>query len=244
MNLISYSGKTSKGPYFNLNEDAFYTNSEMNLYYVLDGFGGVGVGEKAIQRLEERFPILYSKISGDPDATLPFYYNPNLLLEGNALMNAILESHNDLISSNSNKAMGERAGISGSFIAVSRKIITLMSIGNIQSYLLSKGSLEKIVEEDTMKFYSSRTDRRESMTVPRNALGLYQKLDLSIKEVRVEKGDMIILLTDGVYSKISNDEILDLFSTSDNYLKTIENVFSLANERKNIDNQTCLVLQF
>lgn len=103
MRLKSFSAHSDQGPYLQINEDSYDFDLDNNLYMILDGFGGVGVGDIAISSLKENIKKFYTQVSEDPDATLPFFFSPKYLLEGNALINSILYSHNLLVKENMKK---------------------------------------------------------------------------------------------------------------------------------------------
>lgn len=44
MKLKSYAAKTHQGPYLEINEDGYEFDFENELYMILDGFGGSGIG--------------------------------------------------------------------------------------------------------------------------------------------------------------------------------------------------------
>ena len=144
MRLKSLSAHSDQGPFLEINEDTYDFDLDNNLYMLLDGFGGVGVGDIAITALKENIKKFYTQISEDPDATLPFFFSPKYLIEGNALINAMLYSHNLLVKDNMSKEVAHRAGASGIFMSKSESIMTLASVGNCTSYLYRKGIFKKI----------------------------------------------------------------------------------------------------
>ena len=78
-----------------------------------------------------------------------------------------------------------------------------------------------------------------------NALGMYPEMSHQLKEVRLSEGDKVILLTDGVYGQISEEEILySLNRQALDAQERINNLLKLSNSRGNTDNQTALILEF
>jgi serine/threonine protein phosphatase PrpC len=82
--------------------------------------------------------------------------------------------------------------------------------------------------------------------MPLSGLGLFSDLYYQVKEVRVEKGDVFVLLTDGVHSRLAEHEILHFIEKDEtgNYQKILDILFDLSNKRGNLDNQTGMVLEF
>ena len=242
MKLNAYASKTDKGPYLDINEDLFSVDLIENLFMLIDAFGGAGQGNVCAQKIADSVREIYSRLS-DPDSTRPFFYAPQYLPEGNGLINAVLASHQSLYKENIAKKMPERAGAGGVFISFSENIINALSVGNCRAYLYSLGKMWKVFEEDSLRFKGSAVQAQ--MRVPLSAFGLYDYLPFTFKEVYANPGDYLILLTDGVYSLLDQDEIKALLekNTSDLHCALSE-MFSLANRRNNLDNQSGMILSF
>lgn len=245
MRLKSFVAHSDQGPYLQSNEDAYDFDLENNLYMIFDGFGGVGAGDVAVNNLKENMKKFYTQISSDPDCTLPFFYSPKYLIEGNALINAMLFSHNTLMKDNVSKEVAQRAGASGIFTAISESILTLASVGNCTAYLYRKGSLEKVFIEDSFKFLSSDNYDSHLKSMPLSGFGLFPDLYYQVREVRVFPDDIVILMTDGVYARLIEDEIKSVLSSvKTTHKQKILELFNLSNKRGNLDNQTSMILEF
>lgn len=245
MRLKSFSAHSDQGPYLQINEDSYDFDLDNNLYMILDGFGGVGVGDIAINSLKANIKKFYTQVSEDPDATLPFFYSPKYLLEGNALINSLLFSHNLLVKDNMQKEISQRAGASAIVMSKSESIMTLASVGNCASYIYRKGVFKKIFIEDSFKFLSNDNYESHLKTMPLSGFGLFPDLYYQVKEVRLFEDDLLVLMSDGVYARLEEDEIKDIISNPKlDPKKKISELFTMANGRGNIDNQTAMILEF
>lgn len=245
MRLKSFSAHSDQGPFLQINEDSYDFDLDNNLYMILDGFGGVGVGDIAISSLKENIKKFYTQVSEDPDATLPFFFSPKYLIEGNALINSILYSHNLLVKENMKKEISQRAGASGIIMSKAESIMTLASVGNCIAYIYRKGIFKKVFIEDSFKFLSNDDYESHLKTMPLSGFGLFPDLYYQVKEVRLFDGDLLVLLSDGVYARLEEDEIKDIISNSKiEPKKKITELFGMANNRGNIDNQTGMILEF
>jgi serine/threonine protein phosphatase PrpC len=66
-----------------------------------------------------------------------------------------------------------------------------------------------------------------------------------VREIRISEGDKLVLLTDGVYAQISDEELLySLNRSSGDANERINNLLKLSNSRGNTDNQTAMILEF
>ena len=245
MRLKSFVAESDQGPFLQINEDAYDFDIENNLFMVFDGFGGVGIGDVTVNKLKENMKKFYTKVAEDPDSTLPFFYSPKYLIEGNALINAMLFTHSSLMKDNLVKEISERGGASGIFAAKADSILTLTSVGNCSAYLCRKGSLKKVFIEDSFNFLSNDEYDGHLKTMPMSGFGLFPDLYYQVKEVRIFEGDIIILMSDGAYGRLSEDEIKSVISNPKlSHKEKISELFSLSNSRGNLDNQTTMILEF
>jgi len=245
MKLESYAMQSHQGPYLNLNEDAVDVDLINNLYMLLDGFGGSGAGDFATDLVKNTIKNFFSRVGGDPDATMPFYYSHKYLLEGNALINASRKAHEVLSHENNKREMSQKGGVSAILLAESAHILTCASIGNCKGYLLRKGSLIPFLNPDNFELLQCDNFDKKFSTAPASGFGLFDDLHLAIKEVRITNGDQIVVMSDGVYTLVGDDEIKSIL-TSDSHSgnEKIDELFSLSNERGNLDNQSALILNY
>jgi PPM family protein phosphatase len=245
MRLKAYAAQTHQGPYLQVNEDGYDFDFENEIYMVLDGFGGSGIGDRAVDKLKQEIKTFYTQISDDPNATMPLYYSPRNILEGNAIMNSLLNAHQNLLKSNLEKPVNQRAGASAIVAVKADSLVVLVGIGNCCAYHFRQGKLFKIIAEETMKFHSKDQFDFKFRSTPLNAIGMYPELGQQLREIRISEGDKLILLTDGVYSQISEEELLYSLnrSPSDGNEK-INSLLKLSNSRGNTDNQTAMILEF
>lgn len=245
MELRSYAAKSHQGPYLQVNEDGIEVDLLQKLYMVFDGFGGSNVGDKTVTFLKDNIKRFYAKIGGDPDATLPFFYTAKYLLEGNALINSMHYAHSLLKKENAAKPMHERGGASAMIIAQAENIVTLASTGNLSAWFYRRGKLHRLVMPDSIETLARDGHERFLHTAPLSAFGLFDELHLKVVEYRPREGDKLAVLTDGAYARMSEEEIRYVFeSKDDSDLDRIHEIFTLVNGRGNLDNQTCLLLNF
>ncbi|MBC98482.1 MAG: hypothetical protein CME63_12085 [Halobacteriovoraceae bacterium] len=245
IDLKSYASRTDKGPYLQINEDNVEVDLVNKLYMLFDSFGGSSVGDKAVFLVLDTIKKFYTRIAGDPEATLPFFYSPKYLLEGNALINAMEYAHFLLKKENKDKEMDSKGGASCIAISQAENILTLAATGNCLGLIYSKGNMKVISNPDNFEFISGDFYDKEFVTAPASGFGLFNDLHLNISEVRVNSGDRILLLSDGVYARVNHKEIKDIIlSEGTKSSDKIDMLFDLANKRGNMDNQSALLLNF
>ncbi len=243
--LKSYGLLTHQGPHLNLNEDLVEVDLVNNLYMIIDGFGGSNVGDKAASIIRDSLKRSYTKIALDPDSTLPFFFSHKYLIEGNALINALHTAHQNMTRENQGKSMNNRGGGSVISAALAENILTLISTGNCGAYLYRKGQLTTEILPDSLKSLSRDHFSSYLHTVPMSGVGLFEDIHYQVKELKIASGDLVILLTDGVYARLLESEIqYTVEKNLDSELEIIKELFKFANDRGNLDNQSGLILQF
>lgn len=245
MNLLSFAAKSNEGPFLQTNEDTYDFDLEHELFFILDGYGGTGIGDTAAIRVKEDLKKFYLRFGDDPNVTLPFYFSTKYLVEANALINSLLYTHNNLMQENLKKPISQRAGASALLVSKSESILNLVSTGSCGAFIYRKGELQKIFIEDSFNFLSSKNYESYLKTMPLSGLGLFPDLHFQVKELRIVKGDTICFLTDGVYARLELSEITDIVKRQElNVNEKLDQLFDLANIKGNLDNQSGIVLQF
>jgi PPM family protein phosphatase len=243
--LKSYIAQTDQGPYLQINEDDHLVDPDAGLFMVLDGFGGTGVGDKYTELAREALNKFYTRIGDDPDSTMPFFYSEKYLLEGNALVNAMHHAHRIIRGNNNDKSVEQRGAVSALGMAQSENVVTFVSCGNSLVYLCRKGMIEQFISPDSLGALISERHVHNFMNCPMSALGLFRDIHLQVRELRVQSGDQILLMTEGAYSRLGPKEIKHIIT--DNQLldqEKLDAIFLLANGRGNISNQTLVLMQF
>lgn len=245
MKLRSYAAVTHQGPHLDTNEDGYDFDLDSQLFFVLDGFGGVGIGDKAVSRLKEDLKQYLSNLSDDPDATMPLYWSPRWLLEGNALINAMLNSHQMMLKENSTKNLNHRAGASAACAIKANDILVLSQVGSCQAYLSRHGHVSPIFVPETYQFHSPDPYAPSALRAPAGAFGFFPELSWQMREIKVLPGDQFIFLTEGISPWISVQELsYTLNRTDEDSHAKLNALIKLSNSRGNTANQTGMILEF
>lgn len=243
--LKSYGLISHQGPHLNLNEDLVDVDLNNNLFFVADGFGGSNIGDHAVKIARDIVKRSYTKIADDHDATLPFFYSHKYLIEGNALINAIIAAHHAVLRDNDPKPLSKKGGASVLVGAKADNVMTFVSSGNCLLYLYRKGNLRPILLPDTMANLSRDQFNSYHQTIPLSGLGLFEDVHYQVSEVKLAEDDVLIFLTDGIYGRVSDAEVKYAVEKNlDNESEILKSLIKLANDRGNLDNQSGLVLQF
>lgn len=244
LDLKSFYSVSNQGPYLQLNEDLVDNDLVNGLFLIFDGFGGANIGDRAVNQLKEDIKKFYLNIGGDPDSTLPHYYSPRYLIETNAIINAFFYAHNRLKDENAKKAMSERGGSSVLAASICENLLSLVGIGTCRSVLFRGGQVREVFTPDNMELVSGDFFEKQYHTMPNSALGLYDDFSFQVKELRVFSDDIVVMMTDGAYSRLSDDELKHILSKPIKNGQKIDDIFNLVNSRGNMDNQSLIILEF
>ena len=243
--LKRYFTKTTEGPYLEINEDKYICLPGERVFGVVDGFGGSGIGDRASEIIVNTIQENYGSLVADPDVTMPIFFDPSYSIELNALANTTLLAHEYLKNENLNKDSSKCGGAS---------LLVGIAVGNsFLSLAIGKCLGLKVTGQDLVPF--SMPDASNSFSLiqgshllggfPFHALGMDPKISPRLNKLEAKEGDVVLMLTDGVFGAISALEIFSIFKKNEFTVKqSIEDVMALANDRGNKDNQTVVALEF
>jgi serine/threonine protein phosphatase PrpC len=231
--LKSYTLETHQGPHLNLNEDLVDVDLGLQLFMVLDGFGGSNIGDRVALSSKEYIKQFFRKISRDHDSTLPYFFSAKYLLETNALINAFRGAHEKIYKENSNCSMNNRGGASAIALVIADNMASLVGTGNCLALMIRKGNLFTQMLPDSFA------------NAPMSGIGLFEDFHFQASEFKILSDDVLILLTDGAYARCGLGEIQEIIQNNSNDDKAIiKEIFQCANDRGNLDNQSVMILQF
>ena len=244
LKLRSY-GKTDRGRVREKNEDYFLiyepkddTKRELygSIYIVADGVGGHAKGEVASR--------LTAKIVKDTYYSLPPDMHPKERLKRS------IERANDYIY-RQGSGMGEYRMATTLVVAVViRDRAYIANVGDSRAYIIRQGSIKQItqdhslVEEQVRRGIITREEAKRSRykNIITRGIGLDHYVNPDFFTVKLQKGDRLLLCTDGLTKVVSDREIYKTVISSSPQT-SVETLISLANKRGGPDNITVIVVE-
>ncbi len=222
--------------------DAAHFRQKGLMAVVADGMGGLSDGDKISQC------VVISMLKGfeENSDNLP---EPSLLFK---LLNDSNESVNNLLASMG----GGRSGSTLTAVIVKDRKLSWISVGDSHIYVYREGKLVKVNKDHN---YAAELDEQvsrgmitveEAMSDPQRAaltsyigMGNLEHVDQNEKSVFLEKGDRILLMSDGVYGTVGDDRLCELMG-----YKLRQSCIMIENEirqynKDNQDNYTCVILE-
>lgn len=244
---IKAFGATDIGKKRNLNEDNYTsvniskTTVPLFLLAVADGIGGHSGGEiassMAIASVEKNLISYFQK----NQAASPYF---QAIME-----DAFKEANREILQ----KAFQEE-NLTGMGTTLTAALITpdeatISNIGDSRAYLIRENSIHQITLDHSWEAETRRNiilSKEEFRDSPfkhmlTRFLGFEQDVRIDTFHLQLFPGDYLILCTDGLYSLISDKDILKIFKRFKRTDKICRELINLANKRGGDDNITAAV---
>lgn len=174
------------------NEDACFARPDRGVFAVADGVGSGPAGELASRTTIE----LLSDALEQGELT------------ENLVMGAIHSANAEI------KGLSERAGYEGmactlALAWVKADVLTCFHVGDSRIYKLRNQQLEQLTKDHAMLVLKSGARLKNVIT---RAIGIKVKVDVEITVAQWKHEDVLILMSDGVSDKLSNDDILKIMT--------------------------------
>jgi PPM family protein phosphatase len=211
---------------------------------VSDGMGGALAGEVASQLAVESVFEMMQQFQDNPSLS-QFDFQERLRLA--------IEQANNLIISQSHKN-ANYTGMGATFTAagIIGDIAYLAQVGDSRCYLVRQGNLEQITEDQSLinqlikLGHVSKEDAayHHLRNVILQALGAQAPVNVFIDRLQLRQGDVLLLCSDGLTGKVSDEELLQIVRENSDLKVASELLIDLANERGGEDNITIVLARF
>jgi protein phosphatase len=225
---VQATGKSHIGLKRKLNEDSYFISPELGLYVIADGMGGHKAGEVASRMVVDTMADYWQKVKNHKSPSFLYSIDQDISKGARHLINSIFFA-NTIIHEAQKKPQYHKMGSTVSALLVEKDQIWVANVGDSPIYLFDHGHMILISEEHSVEAEQKSSGLFDSLNstnpIMKNmltrVLGLKQKVDVFITPIRPDKGDMIVLCTDGLTNYLSEQSI-----------KTILDDFSISIERK------------
>lgn len=209
------------------------------LFVVSDGVGGSQMGE-----LASELTVLSIK-----DALLTLEQNIPIT---DRLVAAVEQANHVVWSENIKNPDQQWMKATATAAVIQATKAYIATVGDSRAYIIRDGKIKQITIDQTMTgvlvsrgiINPEDADKRARSNVILQAIGNTQTLQVAITYTDLLQGDYLLLCSDGLSNKISNDELL-LFATSYADLETAcKEMVDMAKERGGEDNITVVLAKF
>lgn len=129
---------------------------------------------------------------------------------------------------------------------------TIGHIGDSRCYLLNANGFQQMTEDHSLVnelVKSGQLSKEDAEYHPRKhvllrALGTEQTIQLDVKTVTIDKGDMLLLCSDGLSNKVTEQTMIDVLTSDRSLEEKAQALINVANEHGGEDNITLAIIQF
>jgi PPM family protein phosphatase len=231
--LGRHTGMTDTGRKRRHNEDSFFVAPP--LFAVADGMGGANAGEiasgLAVAALREG--------SGDDAGE-------------RLVVSLIQEANRRVYERQTDDAAASGMGTTMTVALIEDGIVRIGHVGDSRAYLYRDGELEQLTEDHSLVgelYRSGKITAEEAETHPQRsvitrALGTDPDVDVDTLAIDAQPGDVFLLCSDGLYSMVGTDNILDVLERRRNDLDAAaKELIRSANKRGGDDNITIVAFE-
>lgn len=224
------------------NEDyaGIFSENQVLLAVVADGMGGHLAGEVASQMAVERLEELWKeeKVAQSPEK-IETWLKENI------------NKVNQEIYAQSIKNVGYQ-GMGTTIVAAvcTPRFVTVAHVGDSRCYLLNENGFNLLTDDHSLVnelVKSGQISKEDAENHPRKnvllrSLGTETKVEVDIKTIGLEEDDILLLCSDGLTNKVSEEEIKDLLKSERSLDEKCEELIRLANENGGDDNITVAIV--
>ena len=216
---VIVAGKTDKGLKRKLNEDNILLADDLGLYVIADGMGGHKAGEVASRMVVETMADYWDKLKNHNP---PSFFEPitsDISENAKHLVNSITLS-NIIVHEAQKKPEYHRMGTTVSALLIEKNCMWAGNVGDSPVFLFDHGRLILVSEEHSVEAEKQKLGRGDSLSstspflknILTRVLGLNEKVNVYITPIRPEKGDIILMCSDGLTNFISVPSIKSILS--------------------------------
>ena len=248
---VKTAGKTDKGLKRKLNEDNLLVADELGLYVIADGMGGHKAGEVASKMVVETMADYWQKVKKNNPPSFLETIPGDISENARHLINSISLS-NIIIHEAQKRPEYHRMGSTVSALLIEKDCVWAGNVGDSPVFLYDHGRLMMVSEEHSVEAEKQKLGRGDSLSssspflknILTRVLGLNEKVNVFITPIRPEKGDIILMCSDGLTNFVPVQSIKSVLSDDSLTLdQKVDLLINRANEGGGGDNISVIILQ-
>lgn len=238
--MLTAVTRTHPGNVRTNNEDLALWDGSLGVVALADGMGGHNAGEVASKLGIE---TLQRSLAEAGSAGLA---------PADRLRQAIAAANREIFRTSEEKA--ECAGMGTTLTAgiLSDATLTFASVGDSRLYLLRGGELHQMTRDDSLMEALADVGGLDAATLERhpmrhlltNVLGRKVEVEMSVEEVALADGDVLLLSSDGMHGAVPHTTIQGILAGEPDVDRAAERLVNAALEADGKDNVTVVVARY
>ncbi|WP_075980973.1 Stp1/IreP family PP2C-type Ser/Thr phosphatase [Bacillus massilinigeriensis] len=236
---------TDRGRIRQHNEDnggIFMNKDGHRLAIVADGMGGHRAGDVASELTLSHLQKLWEQSEKIETADQAEEWLKSHITEVNSLVFQHSQEHSEC----------EGMGTTVVAAIATDRFATVANIGDSRGYILNETGFQQLTEDHSLVNELVRTGqitKEDAENHPRKnvllrALGTEGAVEMDIKTIIFEDGDIVLLCSDGLSNKVSEEEMQNILKGGETLEQKGTELVRLANENGGEDNITLVILEY
>ena len=221
-----------------LNEDfaSYLEKEEFKIYVVADGMGGHNAGEVASQMAAQRIVSYVDEKFSSSDVK-------------NLIEDAIKKVNRDIFNfSNTNEKLNGM-GTTVTVCFVTKSFIHIANVGDSCCFAIRNNEIKKITKDHSLvqelvdcgSISEKEAQNHPKKNIITRALGTSSVVSVDVFELDNNEYELYILCSDGLTNELTKEEILQVATEEQEYMKRANKLVALAKEKGGRDNITVLL---
>lgn len=233
------------------NEDAVLLRADLSLFAVADGAGGHAAGNVA-SALATTTAAHYFEGTQEEAAHAPAYDEIGLSYAARRLATAFQRANQEVIevANTSDRRKGMGTTLVAAAFDLKHATLVLGHVGDSRCYRLRDGRLERLTQDHTLindvLEIQPDIDPDRAAALPRNvitnALGMEDRVRVSVRTHEVAPGDRYLLCSDGLTDEVDDGQLQQGLQLAGSAEEAVRLLIDLANDGGSRDNIACVVL--
>jgi len=251
MPLVSYA-LTDVGLRRSHNEDSYCADDGLGLYLVADGMGGHAAGEIASLTAVEIIQDFVARAQNDRDMTWPYGIDGSLSGNENIILSAVKAANQHICRLALDKPELNGMGTTVAGVRISEDGASIFNVGDSRVYRIRDNTITQLTTDHSwvneqlqrrmITEEEARTHRWKNVIT--RALGNKASIDVDLKTVGIEDGDMLIICTDGLSSLIADEAMLETLNAYADLEQACQELVIRANAAGGHDNITVVLIHY
>jgi PPM family protein phosphatase len=247
------AGLTDVGRQRRHNEDHVLVKPDLDLFVVADGMGGHNAGDVASKLAAKSLHNFFEATEEGADPGEPTADEIDLTISAQRLAAGVRKANHDVfeISSTFQQHQGMGSTVVAAHYAREIGMMHFAHVGDSRAYRVRGGEIEQLTRDHSLinDALELKPDLKpeEIARLPRNiitrALGMKDLVKVDVRSEHAELGDLFLLCSDGLSGMITDEQILEIVSITDDLGEACELLIAMANDAGGSDNITAVLIR-